>query len=67
MAKREQIVAEELKNQQPVQEAEKEMRSISQAHAAYEQLMNEIRNYWRQSDSDQDVQTFRLEKRFSSC
>lgn len=31
MAKREQVVAEELKNQQLAQEAEKEVRSIAQA------------------------------------
>lgn len=33
MAKREQVVAEGLKEQQPAQEAEKEVRSITQARA----------------------------------
>ncbi|MDC0760167.1 hypothetical protein POF51_05645 [Brevibacillus sp. AG] len=42
MAKREQVVAEELKKQQPVEEGEKEVRSIAPARAAYEQLMNGI-------------------------
>ncbi|WP_334073547.1 MULTISPECIES: hypothetical protein [Paenibacillus] len=49
MAKREQVVAEELKNQQLAQEAEKEVRSIAQARAAYEQFMNEIRGYCQQA------------------
>lgn len=49
MAKREQVVAEELKNQQLAQEREKELRSIAQAHAAYEQLMDEIRGYCQQA------------------
>lgn len=46
MAKREQVVAEELEGQQaveePAQEAEKELRSIAQARAVYEQLMDEF-------------------------
>ncbi|MGW9531164.1 hypothetical protein ACWHAM_26365 [Paenibacillus terrae] len=49
MAKREQLVAEELKEQQPAQEVEKEMRSIAQAYAAYEQLMDEIRDCSQQA------------------
>ncbi|MGK5507068.1 hypothetical protein [Brevibacillus formosus] len=49
MAKREQVVAEELKNQQLAQGAKKEVRSIAQARAAYEQLMNEIRGYCQQA------------------
>ncbi|MFA4134244.1 MULTISPECIES: hypothetical protein [unclassified Brevibacillus] len=49
MAKREQVVAEELKNQQLAQEVEKEVRSIAQARAAYEQLMDEIRGYCQQA------------------
>ncbi|MGG4394587.1 hypothetical protein ABEX25_09835 [Paenibacillus thiaminolyticus] len=47
--KREQVVAEELKNQQLSQEAEKEVRSIAQARVAYEQLMNEIHSYCQQA------------------
>ncbi|GFN31035.1 hypothetical protein PCURB6_12950 [Paenibacillus curdlanolyticus] len=43
MAKREQLGAEGLKEQQPAQEEEKEVRSIARALAAYEQLMDEIR------------------------
>ena len=39
MAKREQLGAEGLKEQQPAQEEEKEVRSIARARAAYEQLM----------------------------
>ncbi|RNB60247.1 hypothetical protein EDM57_02785 [Brevibacillus gelatini] len=42
MAKREQLGAEGLKEQQPAQEEEKEVRSIARARAAYEQLMDEI-------------------------
>lgn len=49
MAKREQVLAEEMKNQQLAQEREKELRSIAQAHAAYEQLMDEIRGYCQQA------------------
>lgn len=49
MAKREQVVTTELKEQQPAQEAEKEARSIAQARAAYEQLMDEIRSYCQQA------------------
>ncbi|ASJ52142.1 hypothetical protein BP422_00400 [Brevibacillus formosus] len=49
MAKREQVVAEGLKNQKLAQEAEKEVRSIAQARAAYEQLMDEIRGYCQQA------------------
>jgi hypothetical protein len=49
MAKREQVVAEELKNQQLAQEVEKEVGSIAQARAAYEQLMDEIRVYCQQA------------------
>ncbi|BFH64638.1 hypothetical protein [Paenibacillus azoreducens] len=49
MAKHEQVVAEELKNQQLAQDAEKEVRSIAQARAAYEQLMDEIRGYCQQA------------------
>ncbi|MFC7559520.1 hypothetical protein ACFQ5D_08345 [Paenibacillus farraposensis] len=49
MAKREQVVAEGLKNQKLAQEAEKEVRSIAQARAAYEQLMDEIRGYFQQA------------------
>ncbi|WP_435924013.1 hypothetical protein [Paenibacillus sp. DYY-L-2] len=49
MAKREQVVVEELKNQQLAQEVEKEVRSIAQARAAYEQLMDEIRVYCQQA------------------
>lgn len=48
MAKREQVVAEELKNQK-IAQAEMEVRSIAQARAAYEQLMDEIRSYCRQA------------------
>ncbi|WP_182914854.1 hypothetical protein [Paenibacillus thiaminolyticus] len=39
MAKREQVVIAALKEQQPAQKAEKEMWSIAQACAVYEQLM----------------------------
>lgn len=49
MAKREQVVAEELKNQQLAHEREKELQSIAQARAAYEQLMDEIRSYCQQA------------------
>ncbi|GIO29012.1 MULTISPECIES: hypothetical protein [Paenibacillus] len=42
-------MAEELKNQQLAQDAEKEVRSIAQARAAYEQLMDEIRGYCQQA------------------
>ncbi|QDS35647.1 hypothetical protein [Brevibacillus brevis] len=49
MAKCEQVVAEELKNQQLAQEGEKEVRSIAQARAAYEQLMDGIRGYCQQA------------------
>ncbi|MDC0763044.1 hypothetical protein POF51_20205 [Brevibacillus sp. AG] len=49
MAKREQVVAEELKNQQLAQGAKKEVRSIAQARAAYEQLMDDIRSYCQQA------------------
>lgn len=49
MAKLEQVVTEELKNQQLAQEVEKELRSIAQAGAAYEQLMDEIRGYCQQA------------------
>ncbi|WP_019537631.1 hypothetical protein [Paenibacillus ginsengihumi] len=49
MAKREQLGAEGLKEQQPAQEEEKEVRSIARARAAYEQLMEEIRGYCQQA------------------
>ncbi|MCE5173143.1 hypothetical protein LQV63_28170 [Paenibacillus profundus] len=45
MAKREKVVTEELKNQQPALGEEKEVRSIAQACAIYEQLMYEIRGH----------------------
>ncbi|GGG03606.1 hypothetical protein [Paenibacillus aceti] len=49
MEKRVQVGAEELKNQQLAQEAEKEVRSIAQARAAYEQLIDEIHGYCEQT------------------
>ncbi|AET62182.1 hypothetical protein [Paenibacillus terrae] len=49
MTKREQVVAEDMKNQQPAQETEKEVQSIAQARVAYEQLIEEIRGYSRQA------------------
>ncbi|MCP3779389.1 hypothetical protein [Paenibacillus sp. MZ03-122A] len=49
MAKREQVAEEQMYEQQPAQEVEKEMRSIAQARAAYEQLMNEIHSYCQQA------------------
>ncbi|MNH98094.1 hypothetical protein D3C73_508100 [compost metagenome] len=49
MAKREQVGAEELKNEQLEQGEEKEVRSIAQARAVYEQLMDEIRGYCQQA------------------
>ncbi|GFN31589.1 hypothetical protein [Paenibacillus xylaniclasticus] len=49
MAKREQLGAEGLKEQQPAQEEEKEVRSIARARAAYEQLMEEVRGYCQQA------------------
>ncbi|WP_245233273.1 hypothetical protein [Paenibacillus maysiensis] len=49
MAKREQVVAEELKKQQPVEEGEKEVRSIALARVAYEQFMDDIRSYCQQA------------------
>ncbi|MEK4114617.1 hypothetical protein NST44_00175 [Paenibacillus sp. FSL W8-0919] len=42
-------MAEGLKEQQPAQEAEKEVRSITQARVVYEQLMDEIRGYCQQA------------------
>ncbi|MFU1794162.1 deaminase domain-containing protein [Paenibacillus azoreducens] len=49
MAKRKQVGVEELKNQQLAQGAKKEVRSIAQARAANEQLMDEIRGYCQQA------------------
>ncbi|MGW9531161.1 hypothetical protein ACWHAM_26350 [Paenibacillus terrae] len=49
MTKREQVVAEDMKNQQPAQETEKEVQAIAQARVAYEQLIEEIRGYSRQA------------------
>ncbi|WP_236841086.1 hypothetical protein [Brevibacillus formosus] len=76
MAKREQVGAEELKNQQLAQEAEKEVsllpRLAQHTNSLWMKFVGTVSKQGnfvnrRQSCSDQDVQIFRLEERFSSC